>query len=537
MYAYQYDFHHPHLQHPLFEYGRNPWMTWTKSSKSSSSQRSRASSSASSSVLPIENSPSVPPSSLLLTTHSASPSGGHGGISATTTTLDYENHHHEGDRHLNYGTAAAAAGANEEKVDAHHVVIVWLIQWSFAQVQCRVDDSLTIQASSIQGSRDESHIECHLSKVQWIMGQITTVVDPMDISVEHIFVSDAIDPLFATLNGSSPHLATNEHSGSNHDDRRHSLPSLGISTEKESAQTQLHHDTLGPSSASASASPNPTPHPNPVGMSRSRIHVAALRLTLLVKDLEPFQASLQTVSNLVTQVSRLQTHLLLSLPSTPMHSSLTQFQQAPLPPIYGDENNVVTVSGLSPYVISYDIVSSTRIILIMSITILVLGLDFHEDIIRDYILTCIGYLPSHPRSPPRSTLALVISSLEFHLTDAAPILSCHVTPTPFLWNNVFSTKMWWQCDIEIWYYNNRVLAREPLLEPFNFSTRMEQDEGQLMQVSIQSTNDLKLNCSAALLDSLQFWSRMVSQASSALDVASCYLRNDTGLDLRCVHMR
>ncbi|KDO21654.1 hypothetical protein SPRG_22316 [Saprolegnia parasitica CBS 223.65] len=126
---------------------------------------------------------------------------------------------------------------------------------------------------------------------------------------------------------------------------------------------------------------------------------------------------------------------------------------------------------------------------------------------------------------------LELSSMEFHLTETAPLLSFHLVPGPFtLLKTPDDTQVQWSVDIEMWYYNRRLLAREPLLEPFGLSLAVAQPPNAPLSLRIESTQDFKLNVTSALLDAVSFWNQMAQP--SALDMSSCYLRNQTGLPLR-----
>ncbi|OQR91902.1 vacuolar protein sorting-associated protein [Achlya hypogyna] len=124
-----------------------------------------------------------------------------------------------------------------------------------------------------------------------------------------------------------------------------------------------------------------------------------------------------------------------------------------------------------------------------------------------------------------------VGAVELHLTEMAPLLSCHLSPGPFdLLRTPSVTLLQWALDTEMWYYNRRLLAREPLLEPFGLMASMEHPVNAPVALLIESNQDLKLNITSALLDAMYFWNQMA--LPSALDMSSCYLRNNTGLALR-----
>ncbi|OQS04828.1 vacuolar protein sorting-associated protein [Thraustotheca clavata] len=129
-----------------------------------------------------------------------------------------------------------------------------------------------------------------------------------------------------------------------------------------------------------------------------------------------------------------------------------------------------------------------------------------------------------------SQIRVEFSSMEFELTEMAPLLSSHFEPAPFIFiQSPIVTLCQWECAMEMWYYNSRLLAREPLLEPFELSCEMMKIKEAPINLNING-NELKVNCTAALLDVIHFWNQL--SQPSAFDMSSGYLRNNTGLPIR-----
>ncbi|EQC27277.1 hypothetical protein SDRG_14898 [Saprolegnia diclina VS20] len=175
-------------------------------------------------------------------------------------------------------------------------------------------------------------------------------------------------------------------------------------------------------------------------------------------------------------------------------------------------------------------------------------LDAFQDSLQmaSSLATQLGQLKPAPTEPPMddapttaptvghgvwAQARLELSSMEFHLTETAPLLSNHLVPGPFtLLRTPDDTQVQMSVELEMWYYNRRLLAREPLLERFGLSIAVAQLPQAPLSLHIESTQDFKLNVTSALLDAVSFWSQMAQP--SALDMSSCYLRNQTGLPLR-----
>ncbi|RLO03212.1 hypothetical protein DYB28_005174, partial [Aphanomyces astaci] len=115
-------------------------------------------------------------------------------------------------------------------------------------------------------------------------------------------------------------------------------------------------------------------------------------------------------------------------------------------------------------------------------------------------------------------------SVEGHAA-ASSLLCLDIEPNEFEWIHTPHVRsLTWKWHVHATYLNNRLLSMEPAVEPMTVHLKWWQVVGATpLQIEVKSVDEVKLNCTHALLDTMRLLTRMTLEK----ELASCVLKNDT----------
>ncbi|RLO00669.1 hypothetical protein DYB28_009971, partial [Aphanomyces astaci] len=110
---------------------------------------------------------------------------------------------------------------------------------------------------------------------------------------------------------------------------------------------------------------------------------------------------------------------------------------------------------------------------------------------------------------------------------ASSLLCLDIEPNEFEWIHTPHVRsLTWKWHVHATYLNNRLLSMEPAVEPMTVHLKWWQVVGATpLQIEVKSVDEVKLNCTHALLDTMRLLTRMTLEK----ELASCVLKNDTGV--------
>ncbi|KAF0691283.1 Aste57867_17461 [Aphanomyces stellatus] len=142
-----------------------------------------------------------------------------------------------------------------------------------------------------------------------------------------------------------------------------------------------------------------------------------------------------------------------------------------------------------------------------------------------------------PKSPSWRHVCVDVPTVQLSVVGhAASVLSLSIEPSEFEWiATPLVLSLTWKWHVQATYMNNRLLEMEPLVEPMTIhfklwqstlpSTTTTTTTPVPLQVELKSVDEVKVNCTFALLETLRLLSRMTLEK----ELASCVVKNETGV--------
>ncbi|KAH9115392.1 hypothetical protein AeMF1_010553 [Aphanomyces euteiches] len=150
------------------------------------------------------------------------------------------------------------------------------------------------------------------------------------------------------------------------------------------------------------------------------------------------------------------------------------------------------------------------------------GLDYSLQLLND-----TNPPPTKPWQHVCIDLPSITVSVEAY---SASVLSLNIEPSEFEWIGTPQVlSMTWKWQLDATYLNNRLLEMEPLLESMTMHLKLWQIiDATPLQIKLKSVDEMKLNCTFALLETCRLLSRMTLEK----ELASIVIKNETGVTFK-----
>ncbi|CAK4070754.1 unnamed protein product [Aphanomyces euteiches] len=152
------------------------------------------------------------------------------------------------------------------------------------------------------------------------------------------------------------------------------------------------------------------------------------------------------------------------------------------------------------------------------------GLDYSLQLLND-----TNPPPTKPWQHVCIDLPSITVSVEAY---SASVLSLNIEPSEFEWIGTPQVlSMTWKWQLDATYLNNRLLEMEPLLESMTMHLKLWQIiDATPLQIELKSVDEMKLNCTFALLETCRLLSRMTLEK----ELASIVIKNETGVTFKYI---